>query len=53
MGPVHSLKLLKLHIDFEEERLVFFELFHLPPCVTSGAYMDMVLNYIFEALDMT
>ena len=53
MGPVHSLKLLKLHIDFEEERLVFFELFHLPPCVASGAYIDMVLNYIFEALDMT
>ena len=42
MGPVHSLKLLNLHIDFEEEGLVFFELFHLPPCVASGAYMDIV-----------
>ena len=50
MGPVHS-KLLKLRIDFEEEGLEFFELFNLPPCAASGAYMDMVLNYIFEALD--
>ena len=51
-SPVHSLKLLKLSIDFNERSLWFYELFHLPPCPASGAYLDMVLDYVFRVLKM-
>ena len=50
LSPVHSLKLLKLAIDFDEEALTFYELFQLPVCCGLGAYIDMVLDYVFGAL---
>ena len=50
ISPVHSLKLLKLAIDFDEEALTFYELFQLPVCCGLGAYIDMVLDYVFGAL---
>ena len=51
-SPVHSLKLLKLSIDFNKRSIRFYKLFHLDPCPASGAYLDMVLDYVFRILKM-
>ena len=38
LSPVHSLKLLKLAIDFDKEALTFYELFQLPVTIKLPSY---------------
>ena len=52
LSPAYPLKLLKLCIDFNEGFLTFWELFNLPPCAGSGAFIDIILYYVFESLKM-
>ena len=50
LGLPIPLKLLKLTIDFDNQEMEFKELFSLPKCAHYGAYIDISLNYVFEAL---
>ena len=50
MGVSCPLKLLKLSIDFENCTMIFKELFHIPRCALYGAYVDISINYAFQAL---
>lgn len=40
MGPMYSLKLFKLIIDFEERKSIFEELFSFAPCTFYLVYVD-------------
>ena len=50
VGFSYPIKLLKLTIDFENRKVHFKELFNKPVCAFQGAYIDIALNYVFEAL---
>ena len=50
MGMSCPLKLLKLTIDFAKQAMMFKELFALPRCAIYGAYIDISINYVFQAL---
>lgn len=50
VGLSYPLKLLKLTMDFQDHQLEFQELFNGPVGVFQGAYMDIALNYVFNAL---
>ena len=51
IGTSYPVKLLKVTMDFDTETVHFQELFASPMCPSGGAYVDMSLQYIFQALD--
>ena len=51
-GLTYPMKLLKLKMDFDERNMSFKELFVAPVGPASGAYMDLLLCYIFQALKL-
>ena len=52
IGPTYSLKLLKLSKDFENQTLMFEELFVLSPYVLYPMYVDMTIDHIIKLLEM-
>ena len=51
MGLSYPLKLLKLTISFNDQSSQFEELFYRSVGVFHGAYIDIALNYVSNALN--
>ena len=50
MGPSYRLKVLKLHIGFEDGTLTFEEQFSIDPSPVQAVHIDRVLDYVMGHL---